>query len=182
MKENRVDIGATLRSERKKMGISLDEAANRTGVSKTMLGQIEREAALAAQELWKIAAGLHISMSNLLVPVATSDYHVTPLSAIDPLKNRPGGLSVYTLFPFNPMAPFDYLYIVMEPGVRYDSTTHANAQEEYLVVTQGVLTMHVGEKTYTLGVGDSMSFAGYEKHSYENLGGETCIYQCIVHY
>lgn len=183
MEDSRVDIGTVLRNERKKLGISLDEAANRTGVSKTMLGQIERgESSPTLATVWKIAAGLHISMSNLLVPAAPSDYHVTPLSAIEPLKNRPGGLTVYTLFPFNPMAPFDYLYIVMEPGVRYDTTTHANAQEEYLVITQGVLTMHVGEKIYTLGVGDSMSFAGYEKHTYENLGGETCIFQCIVHY
>lgn len=183
MGENKVDIGAALRSERKKLGISLDEAAGRTGVSKTMLGQIERgESSPTLATVWKIAAGLHISMSTLLIPAAEGEYHVTPLSAIEPLKNRPCGLQVYTLFPFNPMAPFDYLYIVQEPNTRYESTTHNNAQAEYIVVTRGVLTMQVGEKTYTLGVGDSMSFAGYEKHTYENLGGETCIFQCIVHY
>lgn len=183
MEENKVNIGAALRGERKKLGISLDEAASRTGVSKTMLGQIERgESNPTLATVWKIASGLHISMSNLLVPAAGTEYHVTPLSAIEPLRIRPRGLRVYTLFPFNPMAPFDYLYIEQEPHCRYDSTMHPNAQAEYIVVTQGVLTMHVGEKTYTLGVGDSMSFAGNEKHSYENLGDETCIFQCITHY
>ena len=39
----RAEIAQHLKSERKKKGLSLDKAAKLTGVSKAMLGQIERE-------------------------------------------------------------------------------------------------------------------------------------------
>ncbi len=47
--------------------MSLDNVANMTGVSKSMLGQIERgESSPTVATLWKIATGLHISFTALL--------------------------------------------------------------------------------------------------------------------
>lgn len=183
MEDNRANIGAVVRSERRKLGISLDEASRRTGVSKTMLGQIERgESSPTLSTMWKISSGLRISLSTFLTPAGEADYHVTSLDSLESVEEHHGAIRVYTVFPFNPVAAFDYLYIIQQVGCYYTSTMHPNAKEEYLVVTQGVLTMHIGEKTYTLGVGDSISFAGDEKHAYENTGTETAVYQCIVRY
>ena len=53
-----------LRAERK---LSLGEAAELTGVSKSMLGQIERgESSPTIATLWKIATGLGVSFTALL--------------------------------------------------------------------------------------------------------------------
>lgn len=183
MGKNEVNIGAIIRSERRKLGISLEEASNRTGVSKTMLGQIERgESSPTLSTMWKISTGLRISLSTFLSPASGTEYHVTSLNDLEAVKDQDGKICVHTLFPFNPLMAFDYLYIVQMAGCYYTSTMHPNAKAEYLVVTQGVLTMHIGDKIYTLGVGDSISFAGGEKHAYENAGAETTIYQCIVCY
>ena len=49
------DIGEKLKAIRKEMNLSLDTAAKLTGVSKAMLGQIERgESTPTVLTLWKI--------------------------------------------------------------------------------------------------------------------------------
>ena len=66
----KLSIGTTVRAERARLGISLDEAAARTGVSKAMLGQIERgESSPTLSTMWKISAGLRIPISAFLAPV-----------------------------------------------------------------------------------------------------------------
>ena len=179
--EKKLGIGGILRAERARLGISLDEAAARTGVSKAMLGQIERgESSPTLSTMWKISAGLRVPMSAFLSPVG--EYRVNSLDKMEYFEDAKKGIRVYTVFPFNPIAGFDYLYIVQQPGSRYESTTHPNAREEYVFVTKGALRMHVGNKSYDLGEGDSLSFAGDERHEYENRGAQEAIYHALVRY
>lgn len=181
--ESLTNIGAIIRQERKKLGISLGEAAARTGVSKTMLGQVERgESSPTLSTIWKIASGLKISLSTLLTPSDGSDYHVTSLSDLKYVEENHGGIRVYTVFPFDPLTAIDHLYVIQNPGNYYASTTHPNAREERVLVTQGVLTMHINGTAYQLGVGDSITFAGNETHAYENSGDETAIFHSMVFY
>ena len=64
-------IAATLQLLRKQRSWSLDKAAQATGVSKAMLGQIERgESSPTVATLWKIATGFQTSFSTFLEPSA----------------------------------------------------------------------------------------------------------------
>ena len=55
-------IAENLKRIRKENKWSLDTVSDMTGVSKSMLGQIERgESSPTISTLWKIATGLHIS-------------------------------------------------------------------------------------------------------------------------
>ncbi|MEC9259838.1 MAG: helix-turn-helix transcriptional regulator, partial [Pseudomonadota bacterium] len=57
-------IAQHLKALRKAQGLSLDSVAKLTGVSKAMLGQIERqESSPTISTLWKIASGLDASFS-----------------------------------------------------------------------------------------------------------------------
>ena len=57
-------IAQHLKALRKAQGLSLDSVARLTGVSKAMLGQIERqESSPTISTLWKIASGLNASFS-----------------------------------------------------------------------------------------------------------------------
>lgn len=181
--ESLINVGSIIRQERKKLGISLGEAAARTGVSKTMLGQVERgESSPTLSTIWKIASGLKISLSTLLTPPDGPEYRVTRLSESKYVEENHGGIRVYTVFPFNPITAVDHLYVIQQPKNYYASTTHPNAREECVLVTQGELTMHINGTAYKLGVGDSITFAGNEKHAYENSGDETAVFQSMVFY
>ncbi|MHC8521501.1 helix-turn-helix domain-containing protein [Rossellomorea sp. H39__3] len=79
MNEMPMKIGDNIRKIRKERGLSLDQVADRTGVSKAMIGQIERDDSNpTVATLWKIANGLKVSFSSLLeapaADVAIIDY------------------------------------------------------------------------------------------------------------
>lgn len=60
-----LNIGKHLKNIRQNRELSLDEAAEMTGVSKPMLGQIERgQSSPTITTLWKIATGLKVPLSS----------------------------------------------------------------------------------------------------------------------
>ena len=67
MQEIHLVIAKNLRSLRESKKLSLEKVAELTGVSKTMIGQIERgESAPTITTIWKIANGLKISFTSLI--------------------------------------------------------------------------------------------------------------------
>lgn len=180
---SKLNVGAVVRAERQKQGVSLDEASRRTGVSKAMLGQIERgESSPTLSTVWKISVGLRIPMAALLSQSKNHDYKVQHLADIEPVQEADGKIRVYNIFPFDPVTGIDYLYIHMEPNCHYPSVGHPNAREEYVVVTEGELTLTVAGQIYVLGVGDSITFAGEEPHAYENRGHVMTVFQSVMRY
>ena len=181
--DSKISIGKVIRAERKKLNITLDEASRKTGVSSAMLGQIERnESSPTLSTVWKISVGLRIPMATLLAQNKNSDYRVNKLSDVEPVAEKDFHIKVYNLLPFDPLAAFDYLYIVQDAGYKYPSTGHPNAIEEYVVVTSGKLNMHIAGKVYPMEAGDSITFAGNEEHAYENAGDQPVIYQTLMRY
>ena len=66
MKEINEIISDNIKLFRKQHGYSLDHLSELTGVSKTMLGQIERKTSTPSiTTLWKIASGLKVSFTEL---------------------------------------------------------------------------------------------------------------------
>jgi len=183
MDSKKLSIGNVIRTERNKQNISLDEASRKTGVSKAMLGQIERnESNPTLATVWKISAGLRIPMATLLAQNLNADYKVNKLADFEPLFGVDGGIRVYNIFPFDPVAAFDYLYIELDPHTKYPSTGHSNAHEEYVLVTSGKLNLYIADKLYPMETGDSITFSGEEKHAYENVSDELVIFQTMMRY
>lgn len=76
MKDTYHHIALTLKKLRQERGWSLDKAAEKTGVSKAMLGQIERqESSPTIATLWKIASGFQTSFSSFLEELQTDFNH-----------------------------------------------------------------------------------------------------------
>ena len=74
------NIGKHLKNIRQNRELSLNEAAEMTGVSKPMLGQIERgQSSPTITTLWKIATGLKVPLSSFLQEEKTK-YSVVDLS------------------------------------------------------------------------------------------------------
>ena len=66
-------LAATLKTLRQQRAWSVSRLAEETGVSKAMLGQIERnESSPTVATLWKIATGLNVPISAFLVPGASA--------------------------------------------------------------------------------------------------------------
>lgn len=176
------NVGAVIKKVRLERGLSLEETAGLTGVSKAMLGQIERgESSPTVSTLWKVSTGLRISFSTLMgMPSAT--YAPVSCEDIQPVEEDGGRMLLYDIFPFDPVAGFEIFTIRLKPGCRYASPSHANVAEEYVIVTAGVMELTVGGQVFTLPAGRSIKFRGGESHIYANPFAEEAVFQNLIRY
>jgi XRE family transcriptional regulator, regulator of sulfur utilization len=176
------NIGDNLRAIRKNRGCSLDQIAELTGVSKAMLGQIERgESNPTVSTLWKIARGLQISFSSL-IKEEESNITVVKLESITPVTENDGDYRVYSVFPFDPRKKFEIFTVEIEPGCTHISERHNEGLEEYITVLNGQLELIIGAESRTLQQGDSIRFLANKTHTYKNTGNEMTTYQLVMHY
>ncbi len=182
MNDPTYNIGSVLKRVRFEKGMTLEETSNLTGVSKAMLGQIERgESIPTISTLWKISTGLRISFSELLGS-ETNNFEVIPIHDMEPIYESDGKMILYNVFPFDPMAGFEYFYIKLIPGAKHVSTPHKNSREEYIVVTKGTLELTVDNQIFELKAPSSLKFKSNKNHTYSNPYETEVIFQNIVRY
>lgn len=182
MTDPTANISSVLRKVRMERGLTLEETANLTGVSKTMLGQIERGASNPTISiLWKISSGLRIPFSGLL---SSPEQELTPIrmDQMTPVLESNGKMILYNIFPFDPMSGFDYFHITLLPGASHVSSPHGDSAMEYVVVTQGTLRLKVGEAEFDLKAPAALEFRGDQMHGYSNPMNEPAVFQNIVKY
>ncbi len=120
-------LSTTLKQLRQQRGWSLSRLAEATGVSKAMLGQIERnESSPTVATLWKIATGLNVPFSTFISPPQSA----TP-SVYDPQQQA---MVITSLFPYDPQLCFEHFSIQMASGAISESTPHEKGVIEHVVV------------------------------------------------
>lgn len=175
-------LGEKLKNTRNKMGLSLSEVSSMTGVSKTMLSQIERSESIPTlATVWKIANGLKIKFETLLAYTDKS-YDVKNIDNMVPLKDNDDHILLYCIFPFSPISGFEFFYGIIKPGCNYSAVHHKNSNKEYLLVSQGEIKLVIGANTYPLKAGSAIEFDPREGHTYINDGEIDAIAHFIVSY
>jgi len=178
-------IARRLRSLRRARGWSLDRTAAATGVSKAMLGQIERgESSPTVATLWKIASGFSVSFSSLFAPPGEG---TTMLPAGETRWGRDAvGMQARVLFPFDPLLGFEMFEIELAPGAQSASAPHAQGVVEHIVVLEGVLGLSLenersGEER-RLHPGEGLRFPADCHHRMRNLGEGRLRFHDVIHY
>lgn len=178
---NRI-IADNLRRLREDRKLSLDRAAEATGVSKSMLGQIERgESNPSITTLWKIASGLKVSFTAL-VNAPQPDAVLVDQGAVKPLTGDGGRYRVYPLFPYEEGRRFELYTVEIEPGGSFASDSHGEKTQEFVTVFDGVLTLTTGDRTHVLKRGDSISFRADRPHIYGNGAKAQARLSLVIHY
>lgn len=177
-------IGVNLKTLRKTRGISLDKVSEITGVSKAMLGQIERgESNPTVAILWKIATGLNISFSSFLKDTYEQhDLSFIPFKEINPIIENKGKMKIYPLFFFDSRTGFEIFTIELEPECNHCSEPHDEGVEEYIIVCEGSLDVVIDESIYRLNEGDAFRFHANKKHTYRNYSDRRARFQNTIYY
>jgi transcriptional regulator with XRE-family HTH domain len=177
------EIGRELKRIRFERDLTLEAVSELTGVSKTMLGQIERGASSPTiSVLWKISKGLRVSLSSLLDNHDMQEYEAVDIEkSIEPVYGERKKMILYDIFPFNPVTGFEYFYIKLLPGVHHVIEPHM-AVKEYIVVTAGELTLILGEQELTLKAPAKICFVPNIRHCYSNNTKDIIVFQNIIKY
>ena len=168
-----------LREQRK---MSLDAVAKVSGVSKSMLGQIERGYVNPTiSTMWKIANGLKVPFSELLNRPEV-EFEVIDFASIQPLIEDNGHYRNYPAFLFEEGRHFEMLYIEMDPGSHIEADPHPDGTEEFITVFSGELVVRANNDTFTVKDRASLRFKADRPHQYQNTSGEVCRISMVIYY
>ncbi|WP_291637062.1 XRE family transcriptional regulator [Clostridium sp.] len=168
-----------IRDERK---LSLDKVANLTGVSKSMLGQIEREESNPTiSTVWKIANGLKISFTDIINP-HRSDIVVLSKREVEPLIEDDGKYKVYPIFPYEDGRRFEMYSVDIEKDGLLNAEAHRDGTEEFLTVFQGQVVVSVNDEEHIINKGDSIRFKADKPHGYRNTGDGLTMISMVIYY
>lgn len=168
-----------LREERK---LSLDNVAKLSGVSKSMLGQIERgEVNPTVSTVWKISNGLKISFTQLMSRPET-DTELVYKSEIQPLIEDNGKFRNFPIFPFDGTRRFEMYTLEIDAEGCLDAEAHPQGTQEFITVFSGEITINVNGEEFLIQAGNSMRFKADLPHAYRNSGEEICKLSMIIYY
>jgi transcriptional regulator with XRE-family HTH domain len=175
-------VAANLREQRRKRDMSLDQLAQRTGVSRAGLSQIETcKTNPSIGVLWKIASGLGIPFADLL---GEKEQSISTLRRGDAqvLRSTDRKFESRPLMPGSGAGPIEVYELLLAARARHGSDPHGPNTRELVVVLSGSLRMIVGDQSEELGAGDSMLFNANLPHVYENPGSSEARYHDIIIY
>ncbi|UQZ88328.1 DNA-binding protein [Deltaproteobacteria bacterium Smac51] len=173
-------IAANLQAIRKERQMTLSDLADVTGVSKSMLGEIERGTSNPTiTVLWKITTGLKISISHLIHAQAAScqmvkenDWRI--------LHEDPANISM--IFECDHTRNFEVYHMEFQPGSEHPSTSHDKGVVEYIMTYEGAFTIIVDANSFQVDKGDSLLFEADNPHSYRNDGDVVARGYSIIYY
>lgn len=175
-------VAKNLKSIREEKKLSLDKVAELTGVSKSMLGQIERgESNPTITTVWKIANGLKISFTTL-INTQQQDTVFIERNEIEPLIEDNGKYRLYPYFPYEDGRRFEMYSVEIEKGGYLGADAHQEGTQEFITVFDGELTIRVNEREYAVKEGDSIRFKADKPHVYHNSGGRLARLSMVIYY
>ena len=173
------NVAVNLKRIRTSKGMSLDVLSEQTGVSKSMLAQIEKGTANPSLGvLGKITSGLRIEFQELIDAPPMESCLVTP-DQMTPTKEMIGEYKVWTCFPYEDNHQLEIYRIDIEPGGKYISGSHGEKTREYLSVTDGELTIECGEDVQKITKGEIYRFETDKKHNYKNETQQKTSFICV---
>ena len=175
-------VADNLRQKRKARGMSLDDLAAASGVSRAALSQIETYKSIPTLGLlWKIAVGLGVPFNEL---VGQSSGAVSVLRRADAtvLRSVDGKLESRPLAPVGTTPLVELYELRLAARSQHSSEPHARGTHEVVIVLTGALRLHVDGETHDLAAGDSICFPADRPHVYENPGGSEARYHNLIAY
>ena len=180
-------LGNTIRQMRLDHNLTIAAVSERAGISRGMLSKIENSlAATSLETLEQLANALGVTLAKLF-----QNYNL-PRGAAQLVKKGEGmevvrrGTSVghtYQLLAYDqgPHKTFEPFLISLEDSLeQFPAFEHPGT--EFIHMLEGVLEYRVGEETFVLNSGDSLTFRGEIPHRPENLIKTPIKFLAIIHY
>lgn len=190
-------VGRRIRTERRARDWTVDQVAEKAGVSKGLLSQLERGLGNPSiGNLHKIAEALDLSLSELFLDEDTLAEEPQSQAAqpAGPRRPRfgivradarkqlvfPRERITYELLTPDLQRSLEVLRCVIPHDWDTEGSPFCHEGEECVYVVRGRLEGHVGDETFVLGPGDSAGYAADIPHWWRSLSDEEGEVICAI--
>ena len=167
-------VGLNIQRIRKGQKLSIDRAAELAGISKSMLGQIERGMVNPTiSVLHKLAQGLHVPLEALIE--YREEPGVVQYRGVDTVGQRLHGGKVirYQLVPYDTDSRAESCQMDIFISGAYEAPDQIPGSRVYLTILAGMAEVQVGEESFRMEGRDSIAFPGSLPRKYINKGNTT---------
>ena len=171
------DVGRKIKELRSHRHLTLEQLAQASGVSKSMLSQIERgRTNPTVATLWSLTGALGVALSDLLDSGSDGpdrhDIEVLKTHQTPEIQSADGKCSLRILGPIDLVSRTEWYDMTLEPGGILESEAHAPGTREHLTVLQGRLRVSNGIRHQDLEKGDTARYDADTPHTIENPGNK----------
>ena len=174
-------MGERVRALRRERGWTLELLAERSGVSRAMISNLERgEKNPTLVVAARVAEGLGVSLSQLVGIEARREIVVVPKEGRMVMRDPETGFERQLLSPsFGGELEF-IRNVVPEGSTSGEFPPHRRGVEEYVVVEKGRLRAILGSEEHVLEEGDAAYFEADVSHRFDNVGVGECSYYLVI--
>lgn len=179
------NLGRRVKKLRTDRGWSLEELATVSGVSRSMLSEIEREKANPTLTVtFRIARAFGLTLQELIESAEPSTSKIQVIRASDRAQvyRSDKQCEIRTLSPLNLEKDVEFYELTLRPGGALRSQPHFEGTREFLTVEVGGVRIESGMDTDELTKGDSGTYRADVPHAIINTGRTEALVFLVVIY
>lgn len=175
-------LGARIKELRRRRGLTLEDLAERAGVSRAMISKVERgEKNPTLVVTAKVAEGVGVTISELLRVEERREIVVIPRERRMTVRDPETGFERQLLSPTFGGRGVEFVRNVVPRGSTSGKfSPHRRGVEEHVVVEKGRLRAVVGGEEHLLEAGDALYFEADVSHRFDNAGDGECSYYHVI--
>ena len=177
-------IAGRIRALRAARGLSLEELAERSGVSRSMLSLIEREeSSPTAVVLHKIAAAFGVPLAVFFEDVAAAAGPLSRAKERQVWRDPQTGYLREVLSPATNGAPFQLVHVTLPAGttVHYEGVHRERPYHQQIWVLEGRVEVSFGAQVHRLEIGDCLArMVDGTPHSFSNPSRKRARYAVVI--
>ncbi|WP_395747751.1 helix-turn-helix domain-containing protein [Prosthecobacter sp.] len=179
------NLGKRVKKLRGDRGWSLEELANASGVSRSMLSEIEREKANPTLTVtFRIARAFGLTLQELIESAEASASKIQVIRASDRAQvyRSDKQCEIRTLSPINLEKDVEFYELTLRPGGTLRSQPHFEGTREFLTVEEGTVRIESDTNSEELGKGDSGTYRADVPHAIVNTGkGDALVFLVVIY-
>jgi len=179
------NLGKRVKKLRGDRGWSLEELATASGVSRSMLSEIEREKANPTLTVtFRIARAFGLTLQELIESAEASASKIQVIRANDRAQvyRSDKQCEIRTLSPINLEKDVEFYELTLRPGGTLRCHPHFERTREFLTVEEGSVRIESDVNSEELGKGDSGTYRADVPHAIVNTGkGDALVFLVVIY-
>ncbi|MBU2984557.1 helix-turn-helix domain-containing protein [Saccharophagus degradans] len=166
-------IGTFIRNYRQTNGESLQALADRSGVSRSMIAQIEsNQKSPTVTTLAKLAEAMSISLGDLVEPSKhTTHYVIVKASKTNIVSKQNSPFVCHQLLAQSNSCNVDFYHFYFSKYGKTGFAANKLGTQKTVWLDTGQITLHLHNETISLNAGQAIHFAASTPHRFENRSG-----------